>query len=66
MTGNPLLLLSVASVMAAIQFFALGMLGEMNMRTYYRSQGHQPYAIRRTLNLDRADTRPLGIARDAA
>ena len=34
MTGNPLLILSVISGLAAIQFFSLGLLGEVNARIY--------------------------------
>lgn len=46
MTGNPLLLLTVSAGLAAIQFFSIGMLGELIMRTYYESQDQRPYAIR--------------------
>ncbi len=46
MTGNPLLLLTAFAGLAAIQFFSIGMLGELIMRTYYESQDHRPYAIR--------------------
>jgi glycosyltransferase involved in cell wall biosynthesis len=52
MTGNPLLLLSVFATLAGLQFFVLGMLGEVCVRTYYESQGKQPYAIRSTRNFD--------------
>ncbi|MCA9101238.1 MAG: glycosyltransferase family 2 protein [Pirellulales bacterium] len=52
MTGNPLLLLTVLALIMAGQFFVLGMLGELNVRTYYESQGKHPYAIRRLLNFD--------------
>jgi glycosyltransferase involved in cell wall biosynthesis len=50
MTGNPLLLLTVFSMMAAIQFFSLGLLGEVNARIYYGSQHKQHYAVRELLN----------------
>jgi glycosyltransferase involved in cell wall biosynthesis len=62
MTGNPLLLLTVFSMLAGLQFFVLGMLGEVSVRTYYESQGKQPYAIRSTRNFDR----PLAIPEDDA
>jgi glycosyltransferase involved in cell wall biosynthesis len=52
MTGNPLLLLSVLATVAAIQFFSLGLLGEVNARIYYQSQPKQNYAIRELLNCD--------------
>ena len=51
MTGNPLLLLTIFSMMAALQFFSLGLLGEVSARIYYTSQPKQHYAVRETLNL---------------
>jgi glycosyltransferase involved in cell wall biosynthesis len=56
MTGNPLLLLSAFSTMIGVQFFVLGMLGELGARIYYGSEKRPPYAIRRTMNLDVSDT----------
>ena len=50
MTGNPLLLLTVFASFVSLQFFVLGMLGELCVRTYYESQGRQPYAFRELLN----------------
>ncbi len=47
MTGNPLLYLSLFGFMTGLQFFSLGILGEMSARTYYESQGRRPYAVRR-------------------
>ena len=52
MTGNPLLLLTVFCMMACIQFFSLGLLGEVSARIYYGSQNKRHYTIRRALNLD--------------
>jgi glycosyltransferase involved in cell wall biosynthesis len=52
MTGNPLLLLTVLSAMLGVQFFALGLLGELGTRIFYEVRGGDPYAIRETLNLD--------------
>jgi len=46
MSGNPLLYISLFGFMIALQFVSLGMLGEMNARIYYESQGRKPYAIR--------------------
>jgi glycosyltransferase involved in cell wall biosynthesis len=54
MTGNPLLLLTVFATLAGLQFFVLGMLGEVCVRTYYECQGKQPYSIRSTRNLERS------------
>ncbi len=47
---NPLLLLTVFAGFVALQFFVLGMLGELGVRTYYESQQKRPYAIRRLVN----------------
>ncbi len=55
MTGNPLLLLTIFSMMAALQFFSLGLLGEVCARIYYTTQPKQNYAIRETLNLTAPD-----------
>src|SRR3954451_15415302 len=49
MTGNPLTLLAVLATIAAIQFFSLGLLGEVNARIYY-GQERQNYAIRELIN----------------
>lgn len=54
MTGNPLLLLSAIAMMAAIQLFGMGMLGELGTRIYYESQSQFPYAVRSTTNVTRA------------
>ena len=50
MTGNPLTLLAVLGTIAAIQFFSLGLLGEVNARIYYGQQRRQNYAIRELIN----------------
>ena len=49
MSGNPLLYVTLFGFMIALQFFSLGMLGEMSARIYYESQGRKPYAVRHTL-----------------
>ena len=49
MTGNPLLLLSVISAVVGVQFFSLGLLGEVSARIYYASQPKQNYAIRESI-----------------
>ena len=52
MTGNPLLLLSGLLGIAGIQFFVLGLLGEVAARTYFESQGMRPYRVRETRNVE--------------
>jgi glycosyltransferase involved in cell wall biosynthesis len=53
-TGNPLTLLSILGTIAAIQFFSLGLLGEVNARIYYGQQQRQNYAIRELVNCGEA------------
>lgn len=50
MTGNPLLLVAVFAMMASIQFFSLGLLGEVASRVYFGSQHKEHYAIRELVN----------------
>ncbi|MBS0202112.1 MAG: glycosyltransferase family 2 protein [Planctomycetes bacterium] len=52
MTGNPLLLLTVMSLMMGVQFLFFGMLGELCSRIYFASLNQTSYTIRRTLNFD--------------
>ena len=52
MTGNPLLMLTVLSIMLGVQFMALGMLGELGTRIFYEVRGGEPYAIRERINFD--------------
>jgi len=52
MTGNPLLLLTVMSLMMGTQFLFFGMLGELCSRIYFASLDQTNYTIRRTLNFD--------------
>lgn len=44
--GRPLLMLGVVLFMAGIQLIVLGILAEMQVRTYYESQDKKPYRIR--------------------
>ena len=64
MTGNPLMLLAVLGAIAAIQFFSLGLLGEVSARIYY-GQRRQNYAIREMLNCSE-DARESRQLRQAA
>ncbi len=68
MTGNRLLLLTVVAGLAAVQFFGLGLLGEVSARIYHECQGEKPYRIRTMRNLNhltsREGTYSLEAARD--
>jgi glycosyltransferase involved in cell wall biosynthesis len=54
MTGNPTLLMTVFLMMASIQFFSLGLLGEVCARIYFGSQNKQHYTIRELVNFEEA------------
>ncbi len=58
MTGNPLLLLTAFAMLAAIEFFSLGLLGEVNARIYFGSQQKQHYAVRELLNVEPSADNP--------
>jgi hypothetical protein len=50
LTGNPLLMLGALSVILGVQFFSLGLIGEMCVRIYYANEKNTPYQIRETIN----------------
>ena len=45
-TGNPFFLLSILFALIGIQFITMGLLGEINIRTYYESQGKPIYVVK--------------------
>ncbi len=47
--GKPLLLLGILLVMGGIQFVTIGIIAELQMRTYYESQQKKPYRIKRVV-----------------
>jgi glycosyltransferase involved in cell wall biosynthesis len=49
-TGNPLLYITLLSIISGTQLIALGFLGEINIRTYYEAQGKTPYIIHRVVS----------------
>ncbi len=46
MTGNPLLTLTVLSIMVSLQFLSLGIIGEVCTRMYYSNSSNRHYAVR--------------------
>lgn len=62
-TGNPLFLLMALLMTASIQFFSLGLLGEVNARTYYGATHKQHFTIRELINFDAADVSDERILR---
>ena len=59
MTGNPLMLLSLVSGLAGIQFLSLGLLGEVSARIYFSNGSKQHYAVRRLVNFQESAAAPL-------
>jgi glycosyltransferase involved in cell wall biosynthesis len=52
MNRNPLLILTAFLLFMGIQFIVLGLLGELNARTYYEAQGKPIYVVRERLNFE--------------
>ncbi|MDY7014487.1 MAG: glycosyltransferase family 2 protein [Cyanobacteriota bacterium] len=46
---RPLLILAVVLLLAGVQLFSFGLLGELLMRTYHESQGRPIYRVRETI-----------------
>jgi glycosyltransferase involved in cell wall biosynthesis len=53
MNRNPLFILTAFLLFMGIQFIVLGLLGELNARTYYEAQGKPIYVVRERLNFGR-------------
>jgi glycosyltransferase involved in cell wall biosynthesis len=47
--GKPLLLLGILMVMGGIQFITIGIIAELQMRTYFESQHKKPYRVKRVI-----------------
>lgn len=52
MNRNPLWILTIFLVFMGVQFIVLGLLGELNARTYYEAQGKPIYVVREKLNFE--------------
>ncbi|MEW6056693.1 MAG: glycosyltransferase family 2 protein [Bdellovibrionota bacterium] len=53
---NPLFILSVIFAVIGVQFFGLGLIAEMNIRTYFESQTKPTYLIKTKLNFSQKQT----------
>ena len=51
MNRNPLLILTGFLLFMGVQFIVLGLLGELNARTYYEAQGKPIYVVKEKINL---------------
>lgn len=49
--GKPLLLLGILLLLGGIQFITIGILAELQMRTYYEGQGKKPYRVHKIIQL---------------
>lgn len=47
--GKPLMILGLILLLAGIQFITIGIVVEIQMRTYFESQGKRPYSIRQVI-----------------
>lgn len=45
--GKPLLMLGILLVVAGIQFITIGIIAELQMRTYFEAQQKTPYRIKK-------------------
>ena len=52
MNRNPLFILTAFLLFMGAQFVVLGLLGELNARTYFESQGKPIYVVKDRINLD--------------
>jgi hypothetical protein len=49
MANRPLLLLAILLILMGMQFIYMGLLGELQVRTYHESQKKPIYVVRRVL-----------------
>jgi glycosyltransferase involved in cell wall biosynthesis len=48
--GKPLMLLGILLVLGGIQFITIGIIADLQMRTYFESQGKKPYRVKRVVS----------------
>ena len=56
---RPLLLLGVLLILVGIQFFTIGIVTDLLMRTYYESQNKTPYNIRKITTFEKKEKEPV-------
>jgi hypothetical protein len=59
--GKPLLILGLILLLGGIQLVTIGILAEVNVRTYYESQGKKTYQVRKVNKNKTAEKPVLGI-----
>lgn len=58
MTGNPLLLLGALSTILSVQFFSLGLIGEVCARIYFSHHRKSTYHVREAVNFEQPTILP--------
>ena len=53
LANRPLLLLGTLLILAGLQIFSIGILAEIQIRTYYEAQGKPIYSIREIVNIEK-------------
>ena len=59
MTGNPLMLLGILSAILSVQFFSLGLIGEVCARIYFATGERTNYQVREWVNFAEPDCVPF-------
>jgi glycosyltransferase involved in cell wall biosynthesis len=59
---NPLFVISAISALLGVQFFGLGLLAELQARTYFEASDKLPYLVGESLNFDAKERLKLRIA----
>lgn len=59
MTGNPFLLLGILATILSVQFFSLGLIGEVAARIYYANDNRTNYQVRELVNFEPPVTRKM-------
>lgn len=55
LTGNPLTYFAIVSAILGVQFFSLGLFGELSVRIYYSTGRKKSFQVRELLNFDEND-----------
>lgn len=58
--GKPLLMLGILLVMGGIQFITIGIIAELQMRTYFESQQKKPYRVKRVVPAKNTNLKTTG------
>ena len=58
MTGNPMLLLAILSVILSVQFFSLGLLGEVAARIYFAQHDRKNYYVGELVGFESEEVEP--------